>query len=270
MGVTPYQRAICKLIAANRMQTDQAYIAGGVALNLLLDTPRVSMDIDLFHDTAEALAQTWEDDHRLLLANEFTVEIVRERPTFVEAVVRKNDERVVMQWTQDSAYRFFPLLRHEELGLTLHAFDLATNKVLALAGRLEARDWIDLINCHHKVQHVGFLIWSACGKDPGFGPELLLNEARRSSHYTAAEIAELSFDGAPPGIADLSKEWKAMLREAEGIINALPADEVGKCVLGSNGQPYQGTVQGLANALAQGDLFFHSGSIRGAFPRFLA
>ena len=28
----------------------------------------------------------------------------------------------------------FPLLEHEQLGLTLHPFDLATNKVLALVG----------------------------------------------------------------------------------------------------------------------------------------
>jgi hypothetical protein len=269
MGVTPYQRAICRLIASNRMQTDEAYVAGGVVLNLLLDTPRVSMDIDLFHDTAEALAKTWDADHQLLLENEFAVDIVRERPTFVEAVVRKGGKSVIMQWTQDSAYRFFPLLRHEDLGLTLHPFDHATNKVLALAGRLEVRDWIDLISCHHQVQHVGFLIWSACGKDPGFGPELLLNEARRSSHYTGAEIAELSFDGPPPKISDLSTAWKAMLRDAEEIIDTLPADEVGKVVLGSNRQLYQGTVQELAHVVAEGELFFHSGSIRGAFPRFL-
>ncbi len=270
MSVTSYQRVICRLIAANRMQTDQAYVAGGVALNLLIDAPRVSMDIDLFHDTADALAQTWEADHNLLLANEYAVEIIRERPSFVEAVVTKKDEHMLMQWTQDSAYRFFPLLRHDELGLTLHPFDLATNKVLALAGRLEVRDWIDLISCHHKVQPVGFLLWAACGKDPGFGPGLLLNEAKRSSHYTAAEIAELSFVGSPPEITELSTAWKMMLREAEEIMNALPADEVGKCVLGSDGQPYRDAVDELTPALSRNELHFHSGSIRGAFPRFIA
>ena len=35
------------------------------------------------------------------------------------------------------SFRFFPLVEHEELGLTLHPFGLATNKVLALIGRLE-------------------------------------------------------------------------------------------------------------------------------------
>ncbi len=79
-----------------------------------------------------------------------------------------------MQWSRDSAFRFFPLVRHDELGLTLHPFDLATNKVLALIGRLEARDWIDVINCHDRIQPLGYLAWAACGKDPGFSPASVL------------------------------------------------------------------------------------------------
>jgi hypothetical protein len=53
----------------------------------------------------------------------------RERPSFVEAEIRGNGEAVRMEWARDSAYRFFPLIHHEELGLVLHPFDLATNKV---------------------------------------------------------------------------------------------------------------------------------------------
>ncbi len=74
----------------------------------------------------------------------------------------------------------FPLVEHEDFGLTLHPYDLATNKVLAMVGRLEARDWIDVISAHERVQHLGLLLWGACGKDPGFGPGAILNHARRS------------------------------------------------------------------------------------------
>lgn len=49
-----------------------------------------------------------------------------------------------MSPTADSALRFFPLQEHAELGLTLHAFDLATNKVLALVGRLEVLCVLDI------------------------------------------------------------------------------------------------------------------------------
>ena len=51
MALTEFQRAVCRLIAANRIATGESYVAGGVALNELLATPRISRDIDLFHDT---------------------------------------------------------------------------------------------------------------------------------------------------------------------------------------------------------------------------
>ena len=35
-----------------------------------------------------------------------------------------------------------------KLGVTLYTVDLATNKVLALVGRIEPRDWIGLIQPH--------------------------------------------------------------------------------------------------------------------------
>lgn len=89
----------------------------------------------------------------------------------------------------------------ETFGLTLHPFDLATNNVMA--GRLEAREWIDVINCHQQLQSLGYLFWAACSKDPGFSPASLLNESRRRSHYSAEEISQLSFSGPTPDAAAL-------------------------------------------------------------------
>jgi len=57
---------------------------------------------------------------------------------------------------------------------------VATNKILALVGRLEPRDWIDAISCHTKLQRLEYLIWAACGKDEGYGPGLMLDDARAS------------------------------------------------------------------------------------------
>jgi hypothetical protein len=59
---------------------------------------------------------------------------------FVEAEIGDDNDRVVVQWAHDSAYRFFPLVEHEVFGLTLHPVDLATNKTLALVGRRAVRD----------------------------------------------------------------------------------------------------------------------------------
>ena len=55
MALTSIQRRVCRLIAENRISSGESYVAGGVALNELISAPRISRDIDLFHDTEEAL-----------------------------------------------------------------------------------------------------------------------------------------------------------------------------------------------------------------------
>src|SRR5260370_37688965 len=95
-------------------------------------------------------------------------------------------------------------MEHVDFCLTLHPFDLATNIVLALVGRLEARDWVDVIACHQRIQRLGYLAWAASGKDPGFSPAAILEQAGRSARYSAVEIGELSFAGSSPESAELS------------------------------------------------------------------
>jgi hypothetical protein len=139
---------------------------------------------------------------------------------------------VVIRWAHDSAYRFFPLVRHADLGLTLHPFDLATSKVLALVGRVEPRDFVDTLTCDREVQPLGYLAWAACGKDPGFSPTAILELAARSARYSEA-------------------------------------DEAGRAVLTGDGLPYRGEPAALREALLRGELRYHEGRIRGAFPRIL-
>lgn len=270
MALTGFQQSVCRLIAQHRIASGESYVAGGVALNALTGSNRISRDIDLFHDTETALQTTWEADHKLLAANAYQVDVIRERPAYVEATVSRSGESVLMQWARDSAYRFFPLMTHPEFGLTLHPFDLATNKVLALVGRLEARDWVDLIGCHLRVQPLGYLVWAACGKDPGFSPHAILEHARRSAHYSAAEIAALAFAGSPPDAAALAQQWRAMLAEAHEIVTILPVEEAGKCVLDTSGQLFAGGVDQLRATLSADALRFHAGCVRGAWPQIVS
>jgi hypothetical protein len=67
MALTNIQRDVCRLIAEQRIASGESYVAGGAALNTLLDAPRISHDLDLFHDTAAALAATWNADRAALL-----------------------------------------------------------------------------------------------------------------------------------------------------------------------------------------------------------
>lgn len=270
MALTDIQRAVCRLVAQNRIASGESYVAGGVALNELIAASRISRDIDLFHDTDEALVASWAADRRLLEGNGYRIEVLREHSAFVEAeVVGDDGDRVRMEWARDSAFRFFPLQEHPELGLTLHPFDLATNKVLALVGRLEARDWIDVIASDERIQPLGYLAWAACGKDPGFGPAAILDGAARSGRYSVDEVRELSFAGEPPDAAELSRTWHRILGSARRVVDLLPPEEVGTCVLSSAGHLLRATPAELETAITEGRVMFHRGSIRGAMPRLL-
>ena len=103
MAITNFQRDISRLIAAGRIRQGESYVAGEVALDTLLAAPRISRDVDLFLDTREALAATWDEDRGLLTRAGYALEVRRERPTFVAALVRRGEESTVLQWVCDSA-----------------------------------------------------------------------------------------------------------------------------------------------------------------------
>ena len=174
----------------------------------------------------------------------------------------------MIQWIFDSAFRFFPLITDDELGLALHPFDLATNKVLAMAGRLEVRDFIDLITCCEQIQPLGYLIWAACGKDPGFGPPALLQEIRRGGRYSQAEIDLLDFEGDTPDAGDIGRRWRHQLEEADALCELLPVDDVGSAVVMEDGKLCLLDEPALADALKSKTISFHHGTIGGAWPVF--
>ena len=267
MSLTEYQRTVCRLLAAERVARGERYVAGGAALNEILASARVSHDVDLFHDTQEAVLSSWEQDKKRLIQAGHHVQTLREFPTFVEAEVTMGAEGVVLQWVQDSAFRFFPLIEHPDFGLALHAFDLATNKTLALVGRAEIRDWVDVIHCHAHLQTFGCLVWATCGKDPGLSPKFILEQAARSAHYTSMDYGTLAFDGDAPDIAELGRTWRRMLSDADAIIDLLPEDHLGHCVLVHGGDLFDGSPGALKDALDKEQILFHEGSVCGAWPR---
>lgn len=266
MALSDIQRQVCTLLAGQRVALGESYVAGGTALNEALAAERLSRDIDLFHDSDIALDVSWQRDRETLRGAGYEIRVIRDRPGLVEAQVSRGSEEVLVEWARDSAFRFFPLVEHPVFGLVLHPFDLATNKVLALAGRLEPRDWIDVIMSSERLQPLGYLAWAACGKDPGFSPSGILAAAGRGSRYSVEDLAGLAFTGAPPDAADLSRRWHRILNEAAGIVAAVPAAEAGAAVLTAAGELFGGDDQALRDALQRGDLAFHRGRIKGAFP----
>lgn len=265
MAVTSFQSKTLKLLASNRRVNGASYVAGGVALNLLLDAQRLSRDIDIFHDAEDAVSRSWLADREVLVDAGYKVEVEREAASFVEARISLNGDQTSLQWVRDSAFRFFPLLEDPLMGLTLHPFDLATNKVLAMAGRLEVRDWIDLLNAHLMLQPLGLLLWAACGKDPGYNPVSLLAAISRH-HYSQPEVDTLSFQAAPPDASKLGRQWHQALSQAKDMIDIIPVSQAGKCVLTDDKELFNADLVTLKTKLASQNLIFHAGSIYGAWP----
>ena len=143
MPLTETQKHVLALLASNRRS--DSHVAGGIVINRAADSVRYSADIDLFHDNPTIAAASADADAQLLLNAGFEVDWLERRDFHHRAQIRRGAESLKMEWCQDSTFRFFPVQADPEFGFCLHPADLATNKALALGGRAEIRDFIDIL-----------------------------------------------------------------------------------------------------------------------------
>lgn len=260
--LTELQRQILALVAKDR--SPDSYLAGGAALHFAPDTLRYSHDLDFFHDSAERVAAAFETDAASLREAGYRVAVDFSQPGFVRAVVTHGDDSTRIDWAHDSAWRFMPPVRDELGGYLLHEVDLAVNKTLALAGRDEVRDWVDLLFIHERILPTGALCWAGAGKDPGLTPLSLLELLKRRGRHRPEELARLDLTR-PVDLAESKLAWLAALEEAERFIRSRPADEVG-CLYYSTRQDTF-VAPAPASDLAQQGIVPHFGSPGGVLPQ---
>jgi len=147
--LTPFQRELLAELAKG--QTGDRYLAGGAALHFEPDSTRYSHDLDFFHDAVERVASTFTADRTRLETAGYDVSVELSQPGLVRAVVSRAQDATRVDWAHDSAWRFLPLRRDPLGGLLLDPVELAVNKVLALAGRDEPRDYVDTLFVHERV-----------------------------------------------------------------------------------------------------------------------
>lgn len=257
--MTKLQARILRILAAGR--SPESYLAGATVLHRSDDSPRYSQDLDFFHDLADSVARSAEADAATLLTAGIDLEWLLRSPTFYRSVVSVEGEALKLEWAQDSAFRFFPVQADEFCGYRLDDADAAVNKILALAGREEVRDFVDILHLHQTSLSVGTLAWAACGKDPGYSPAFLLDHAGRHVRYSQDDLNRLHLRE-PLGVSDLKRQWLAAVEQAHGLIEALPEADVGCLYLASDGVPV--TPDPASSDFR--NLGRHFGSVRGAWP----
>jgi hypothetical protein len=259
MPISDLQADVLKLIAAHR--SPESYVAGATVIHRDADSPRFSQDLDFFHDVADSIAQSAEQDAAALSQAGYEVSWLLRTTTFHRAVVIAGKQQLKIEWAQDSAFRFFPVQRDERFGYRLHDADAAVNKVLALAGRDEIRDFVDVLHLHKTYLSLGAMSWAACGKDPGFTPEFLLDHAGRHTAYTQADLDRLRLR-LPLDLKSLKQSWFEALNEARMLIAELPPAEIGCLYLDRKQSP---VTPDPASASFRA-FIRHKGCIRGAWP----
>lgn len=224
MPLTEYQAELGRLLASNR--SEESYLAGGAALLAAPNTVRYSHDLDYFHDSARRVATAYEADQATLIEHGYEIELEISQPGHIQAIVIQKGQSTRIEWSHDSAWRFMPVQKSADFGYLLHPVDLATNKVLALAGRDEARDLVDTLHLHEHVLPLGALVWAAAGKDPGFSPLSLLDQLRRRGRVRPEDLERLHLEH-PLDLPSLKSAWLDALDTAEQFIRARPPEESG-------------------------------------------
>jgi hypothetical protein len=234
MPLTAFQREVARTLAAHR--NPDSHLAGRAAINRADASFRYSDDFDIFHDAAESVALCAEADAQHLRLSGYSVEWTLRQEGFFRAEIARGDDRLRLDWAHDTAFRFFPVAPDEVFGYCLHAADLAINKALALAGRTEFRDFLDILYLDGAYLSLGAIVWAACGKDRGYTPSLLLDLANRHSSFQESDLTGEHL-ARPLDLKNLKKQWLAARERAESLIAHLPEHELGCLYLDANNQP---------------------------------
>jgi len=260
--LTEFQGALLATLAG--APNEDRYLAGGAAIHFAPNSTRYSDDLDFFHDSEARVARSFAADRARLEAAGYAVAVEVSQPGFIRAIVRRAEGATRVDWAHDSAWRFMPLVRDPLGGCLLHPVDLAINKVLALAGRDEVRDFVDILHVHEQVLPLGALCWAAVGKDPGFTPLSLLELLKRRGRYRPEDFARLHL-AEPFDLPAAKQAWLSALEHAEQFIRSRPADEAGALYYATTTQQF--IVPAADQDLAATGVVLHFGGPGGVVPR---
>jgi hypothetical protein len=181
--LSPLQEQIAKILAGLQEARDFA-LAGGAALIVRGEIQRQTRDLDFFGLTSEAVDRLVPVVDRALREAGLVVHHIQQSPGFARMIVESGDDRTELDLGTDA--RLFPA---EPGGLAplLTGEELAVDKVLAVFGRAEARDFADLMAVEPRYG-LDRLFGLAVEKDRGFLPEVFADMLGRFDRLRREEF----------------------------------------------------------------------------------
>lgn len=164
--LTPQQEEILKIFAKTD-DSEQFYLAGGTALSAFYLEHRLSEDLDLFTPHEELVATVGDLLRENLEKNGLQGKTLRKFKSFYELIASKGNESTLIHIAFDAPFRFEPLTR-KEFGVQIDTLiDIATSKLLALWGRFEPKDFVDIYFLAKEKYSLEEIIAKAKQKDEG-------------------------------------------------------------------------------------------------------
>ncbi len=262
MPLTDFQKHLVKILSVNR--SEGSHLAGGAALHFEPNSLRYSNDLDFFHDSSEVVKVAFEKDLESLKQNAIEVIVSLKLDGFIRCEVRKGEDRTKIEWAHDSAWRFMPPVYREDSGFMLHTVDIAINKLLALAGRDEARDFLDILYIDKNILSIGALCWAAVSKDPGFSPSSLFELIQRRGKYREEEFKRLMYRE-ELDLQAVKMQWLEALDKAKLFLRERDIENVG-CLYYSVSQE-KFIAPKVADGELDSDVIIHYGKLGGILPR---
>jgi hypothetical protein len=165
--LTPFQERIAAIISG-LAEAEGFALAGGGALIVRGDVDRGTRDLDFFGLTPESVNGLAPAVELALTAAKMEVTTLQSNQGFVRLMASQGNERCEIDLAADA--RLFPIDTRPTVP-TLTGEELAVDKVLAIFGRAEARDFVDFAAVEPKY---GFerLCELAAEKDRGFSAQV--------------------------------------------------------------------------------------------------
>lgn len=143
--LTPLQSSLLREIGGSPLK-DLFYLTGGTALSAFHLGHRYSEDLDFFTPDPTAIERVPPLLQQIAQALDSEITFTRRLDSFLDGfLLSASGERVEMDFAQESPFRLEPTQLDKEFGIQVDSVvDISANKLSALFGRAESKDFVDV------------------------------------------------------------------------------------------------------------------------------